>query len=482
MARERRFDSIAGTIAQAQFDAEQAEEREQAEQIDFKMVTFSLGGKDYAVDIMKVKEIAKFGNFTFVPNTLHYVRGVYNLRGDIISVIDLRRMFGVPVQEEKDRESGLILRVEDRLLGVIVDFIDRVVGISSSRVQPPHPIFADINISYIQGVVEHEGRLFILLDVDRIFGRQEGPGEAGERQGIGLQASAAAAAAGTPAGGRQAPPAETAPVETAQSAASQKPAAPAAEDISFIAQSLGAFDVFHRSPVNENWLRRRFEEWKEQRGAAQAEVQVRTEEEAAEFVRPFFSPYTGDFWGEDYLERVGQTLPMADHLPRTLNVWNPGCGKGFETYSLAVLLRRAYPDKLIKIWASDMDLLSISSAPNLVFPANSVPEYYREYLVEGTNGFSFNEEISDMILFEYHDVLHENAVPEAGLILSRDVLSLLPEEAQERVVADFAEKILPGGVVIPGENEELDALPGWRNVGGSVNAYTAVKTAGRSSS
>ncbi|MFP4638185.1 MAG: CheR family methyltransferase, partial [Spirochaetaceae bacterium] len=248
------------------------------------------------------------------------------------------------------------------------------------------------------------------------------------------------------------------------------------------AQSLGAFDVFHRSPVNENWLRRRFEEWKEQRGAAQAEVQVRTEEEAAEFVRPFFSSYTGDFWGEDYLERVGQTLPAADHLPRTLNVWNPGCGKGFETYSLAVLLRRTYPDKLIKIWASDMDLLSISSAPNLVFPADSVPEYYREYLVEGTNGFSFNEEISDMILFEYHDVLHENAVPEAGLILSRDVLSLLPEEAQERVVADFAEKILPGGVVIPGENEELDALSGWRNVGGSVNAYTAVKTAGRSSS
>jgi len=60
---------------------------------DFKMVTFSLGGKDYGIDIMKVKEIAKFSQFTYVPNTPPFVRGVYNLRGEIISIIDLRLFF-----------------------------------------------------------------------------------------------------------------------------------------------------------------------------------------------------------------------------------------------------------------------------------------------------------------------------------------------------------------------------------------------------
>lgn len=66
------------------------EQSEKMSFIDFKMITFSLSGKDYAIDIMKVKEIAKAGRFTYVPNTSSFVLGVYNLRGDIIPIIDLR--------------------------------------------------------------------------------------------------------------------------------------------------------------------------------------------------------------------------------------------------------------------------------------------------------------------------------------------------------------------------------------------------------
>lgn len=69
--------------------------------VDFKMVTFSLAGKDYAIDIMRVKEIAKAGNFTYVPNTSPFVLGVYNLRGDIIPIIDLRIFFNIPVPARK---------------------------------------------------------------------------------------------------------------------------------------------------------------------------------------------------------------------------------------------------------------------------------------------------------------------------------------------------------------------------------------------
>ena len=69
--------------------------------IDFKMVTFSLANKDYAINIMQVKEIAKAGNFTYVPNTSPFVLGVYNLRGDIIPVIDLRIFFNIPVKLRK---------------------------------------------------------------------------------------------------------------------------------------------------------------------------------------------------------------------------------------------------------------------------------------------------------------------------------------------------------------------------------------------
>ncbi|MFW5783403.1 MAG: chemotaxis protein CheW, partial [Spirochaetota bacterium] len=148
-----------GVTGQTTLFASQGEEGEQQrEDIDFKMVTFSLGGKDYGVDIMKVKEIAKFEDFTYVPNTQPFVSGVYNLRGDIISVIDLRVMFNLPVPQrtDDDPEDGLIVRLDTGLIGVVVDTIDRVVGISSESIQPPHPIFADVNIKYISGVVEHD--------------------------------------------------------------------------------------------------------------------------------------------------------------------------------------------------------------------------------------------------------------------------------------------------------------------------------------
>ena len=129
--------------------------------VDFKMVTFSLANKDYAINIMQVKEIAKAGNFTYVPNTSPFVLGVYNLRGDIIPVIDLRIFFNIPVKmRKKDQiESMVIITVEEQTFGVVVDSIDKVVGISSASIQPPHPIFGDITIKYIHGVVEHAGRL-----------------------------------------------------------------------------------------------------------------------------------------------------------------------------------------------------------------------------------------------------------------------------------------------------------------------------------
>ena len=94
--------------------------------VDFKMVTFSLAGKDYAIDIMKVKEIAKAGCFTYVPNALPFVLGVYNLRGDIIPIIDLRLFFNSPVPEHDDNflENMLIVTVGEQTFGVVVDAID----------------------------------------------------------------------------------------------------------------------------------------------------------------------------------------------------------------------------------------------------------------------------------------------------------------------------------------------------------------------
>ena len=91
-------------------------QEEKIKKIDFKMVAFSLAEKDYAINIMKVKEIAKAFQFTLIPNATHYVRGVYNLRGEIIPVIDLRKMFHLNIKKEKDVKLENVIILNSRLV------------------------------------------------------------------------------------------------------------------------------------------------------------------------------------------------------------------------------------------------------------------------------------------------------------------------------------------------------------------------------
>lgn len=398
--------------------------------VDYKMVTFSLGGKDYGIDIMKVKEIAKFGNFTYVPNTPPFVVGVYNLRGDIISILDLRKMFHLPIPEaQKSVEDGLILRLENNLLGVIVDSIDKVVGISSSSIQPPHPIFGDINIKYISGVVENDDRLYIILDTERIFGRESTDEKAEDDE--------------RPSGDLD----DGVVVEELDSG--QPETGDASIGLGFVRDTLATFSGFHTSEINEEWVADRFEEWRGEKGAAEA--QLVDKDEADRFLEPFFSPYTGRLWSEAYAAAVEAVLPEAEG--NVVNAWNPGCGKGYETYCLFALMKKKYRGKRVKIWAGDNDLLSISTAPNLVFPSDSVPAYLKEFVTEGKSGLSLKQDLKDQILFEYHDVTHETTVPDVDIILARDVLSFLKVQDQHRLLDEMGEKLKAGGVIITGKNE-----------------------------
>ncbi|GHV79464.1 chemotaxis protein W [Spirochaetia bacterium] len=425
----------------AEVNAELQEQKERAETVDFKMITFSLGGKDYAVDIMNVKEIAKADKFTYVPNAASFVRGVYNLRGDIIPIVDLRIFFHLPVDKKTDAlENMLILRIEDRVYGTIVDKIDRVVGISTEQIQPPHPIFGDINVKYISGVVEKQGDLFIILDVIRIFTQSED--DKAKPRGQAIQVSSGPAAddfypvppAAVTGGGADAP-------------------APAYQesDLQFIKESLSALKRFTSSPFNDAWIGKRFREWTTTHGGS--DIQLKNVADADEFLQTFPSPCTGTFWDEDYAAVFKSVLP--DMPSNSIQVWNLGCGKGYETYSLACILKSRYPNGHIKIWANDSDIMAISSAPNMSFDLPDVPEYCREYMTKGKTGYGFSQAIKDSILFEYHDVLNDNPLPELDIILGRDLVSFFNEQQQEKIMADFSEKLKVRGLIVLGTNEEL---------------------------
>ncbi|MCL2381773.1 MAG: chemotaxis protein CheW [Treponema sp.] len=441
----------------AQVNAELQEQKERVDTVDFKMVTFSLAGKGYGVDIMNVKEIAKASKFTYVPNAASFVRGVYNLRGDIIPVIDLRMFFHMPVEKNKDAlENMLILRIDDKVYGTIVDNIDKVLGINSEYIQPPHPIFGDINIKFISGVVEKQGSLYIILDVLRIFTQSE---EDKKKPRGSVAESTGTGAYFTP----------SAPAD--QDAASERKVLVADTAIGFIKESLPALLKFSPSRLNEEWMHRRFAEWSSTRTGD--DLQLKNTQEAEEFLSDFSSPDTGRFWKEHYAELVKGILP-EHNSSNTINVWNIGCGRGYETFSFACILKSRYPSARIKIWANDNDIMAVSQAPNMSFEFEELPDYCRPFVSRGRSGYGFTQEIKDSIVFEYHDILHDNSLPELDIILVRDVLSFLPEPEQDKMIQGFSEMLKPRGLVILGKNEVMTG-GSWLFAGKDpVSAFTSV--------
>ena len=432
------------------------DEKEKLAVIDFKMITFSLAGKDYAIDIMKVKEIAKAGRFTYVPNVMPFVIGVYNLRGDIIPIIDFRLFFNIPVAERNnnDLENLLIITVGEQTFGAVVDEIHSVVGIQKDSIQPPHPLFGDISIRYIYGVVESGKQLYILLDIDRIFtGKLNLDSKNTLKANSVVRQVSLAQNVSTVAN-----VAPVAPVGQVAKASAENKADNLEKDYNFLVHDLQEFCQFYVGKVNESWAKRRFDEWvKSQDGGS---TQLQNKEKADEFLSSFWSRCSGAWWNRSLADNIYKLLP--DNAAKQIVVWNIGCGKGQETYSLCCLLRKRYPDAKIRIYAHDKDLLNISNAPLLSIESSFANDWYAPYVTHKVNGeYTFTQEIKDSIMFEYHDCTNTNALPMCDIIFARDVVSLLPESAQTALVEEIQEKLKGNGIVILGENESLADRNVW---------------------
>ena len=452
--------------------AEQVNEKiqnanEAAAFIDFKMVTFSLAEKDYAIDIMHVKEIAKAGRFTYVPNTLPFVLGVYNLRGEIIPILDLRLFFNIDVStdNEKKMQNLLILTVEDQTFGLVVDKIDKVVGVQKSTIQPPHPLFGDINIKYISGVVESNNRLYVLLDVIKIFAAKESVEKDEKHTGPENPVNPAVNAVNAINNSQNL----IYDSEKQQKVSVKQIQDEKAElDIKFIGESLANYKKFFVSDLNKDWVRHRYEEWKKARGEDKSQLQG--EEDANEFLKPFFSQFSGKWWSAAFAGSIKKLLP--DNTAKQIIVWNPGCGKGIETYCLACVLKDRYPTAKLRIYAQDVDLLNVSNAGLMTIPAELSKEWFGKYLtMKANNEYTFNQEIKDSIMFEYHDCKNTNVLPMVDVIFARDILSYLDVNAQNTILEDFLEKMKGNAVAIVGENERIPASYGFGEK--SVDALVA---------
>jgi purine-binding chemotaxis protein CheW len=238
-------------------------------------------------------------------------------------------------------------------------------------------------------------------------------------------------------------------------------------NIGFIKEGLPALKKFYPSDLNEEWIRRRFADWSGTRSGE--DLQLKNEKDADEYLSNFYSPDAGRFWSDDYASVVKSYLPELSS--NNVQVWDIGCGKGYETFSFACILKARYPDGHIKIWANDNDIMAISQATNMVFDLEDVPEYCRGFMTKGRTGYSFNQAIKDSIVFEYHDILNDNPLPDLDIILARDIISFLPPDGQFKMISGFGEKLKSRGIIFLGKNEVLPG-DGFKAVGNDpVSAF-----------
>lgn len=138
-----------------------------------KYLTFSLGNEDYGISILKVKEIIGMIYITPLPQTPDFVKGVINLRGKVIPVIDLRLRFGMPAREYTERTCIVVVETGDKgdllKIGVVVDSVSEVLNVKSSDIEPAPTFGTTLQTDYILGVAKIEGKVKILLDIDKVL-------------------------------------------------------------------------------------------------------------------------------------------------------------------------------------------------------------------------------------------------------------------------------------------------------------------------
>jgi purine-binding chemotaxis protein CheW len=136
-----------------------------------KVLTFKLAGEEYGMAILKVREIIGLMDITAVPRAPRHIRGVVNLRGKIVPVLDLRRKFGLPDVELK-KENCIVTTMIDTeaggiLVGLLVDAVSEVLMVAAEEIEPV-PALHDVKLPFVTGLAKAGGKVRILLDIDKV--------------------------------------------------------------------------------------------------------------------------------------------------------------------------------------------------------------------------------------------------------------------------------------------------------------------------
>ncbi len=136
-------------------------------------VTFHLEGEKYGIKVMQVQEVLRMTEIAPVPGAPHYVLGIINLRGNVVTVIDTRRRFGLPDVDSDDETRIVIIEANNNVVGILVDSVAEVVDLKVSEIETAPNVGNDESSKYIQGVSSRDDELLILVDVNKLLSDEE---------------------------------------------------------------------------------------------------------------------------------------------------------------------------------------------------------------------------------------------------------------------------------------------------------------------
>lgn len=395
----------------------QERDNKQMIEYDSKIVSFRIGNQFYGIDIMMVKEILCEKKFTPIPNALDFVRGVFNLRGEIIPIIELSKLFHLNVEYDvpDEGESVIILKVGNLLIGVIVEEILQVFPIQKSNIQPPSSLLGSINEEYISGIIDIEKRLYVILDTEAIFGDKEKA-----KKEILAQESDLAE-----------------------------------EFFVYFSNQVEELGGVHIHSANKNKFRELYSAYVKENNVK--DMPKLTKDNADKIVGEFYSANTESFWNEkQHNSFKNEICPLLKKIASSeIKGMDIGCGNGYETFSLYFMLQEAFSN--VQLVATDSNLGAISNASGIEVDGNEVPgwmEINKNFINAGGNQYKIKKEINDQIYFEFHDAKNLSTDDRKfQLIVARDLSLFMKESEYVQFIKDVAEHLVPNGILIVGDSE-----------------------------
>jgi purine-binding chemotaxis protein CheW len=138
-----------------------------------EFLTFTLGDENYAMDILTVKEIRGYESVTKIANAPEFIKGVINLRGDIVPIVDLRIKFNVGTATYNEFTIVIVLHIHNRIVGVVVDGVSDVISLGKEQLKPPPDFGVAFNSRYLLGLATINEQMIILVDISELISSEE---------------------------------------------------------------------------------------------------------------------------------------------------------------------------------------------------------------------------------------------------------------------------------------------------------------------